>query len=122
ASKLHSWKVSWVTSPLCPLGCLFPETVFHLFVACPFKWQYWTRVLAFTNLREHFPTALSVWTALLSLKNASNETLPVSTLLVLGTALQALWRYHYRCVFDQELWGQEASFQTFLNSHRFLTD
>ena len=92
ASKFYSWKNS--------LGCLFPETVFHLFVEYPFKWQYQTQVLTFSDSTEIFSTALSVWTALFSFINAFNS--PCLHSLGLGFSLtgsmKILWSTCFRSV------------------------
>ncbi|KAI8334890.1 hypothetical protein BD560DRAFT_302895, partial [Blakeslea trispora] len=108
ASKLHQWKIPWISSPLCQICQLLPETVFHFMVQCPSKWHFWCRVLQFGNLGHAFPTMTSVWVALTSLKSESGEMLPASTLCLLGTALSALWTHHYRCIFDNEFWNPEA--------------
>ncbi|KAI8320769.1 hypothetical protein EDC96DRAFT_550680, partial [Choanephora cucurbitarum] len=50
----------------------------------------------------------TVWTALVSFKTVAGDRLPGSTLVLLGTALSALWRYHYRSTCQQIKSQEEA--------------
>jgi hypothetical protein len=44
----------------------------------------------------------------------------VDVLVVLGSAFLILWKYHWQCVIDDELWSSHAAINIFKQDHSSL--
>jgi hypothetical protein len=72
------------------------------------------------NLTDKFPTDLDVWAGMISLCSLDNKKLSYKLLYVLGAAFSVLWKYHWRCVIDGEMWNGHAVFNMFQQDHQRL--
>jgi hypothetical protein len=113
-------KVTLNTKKKCRICESSTEDLFHFVVGCPDKWQFWSDVLSLVQLSDVFPTASSVWSGLVSLCSLNCEPLENKVLCLLGSSFATLWRYHWRCVMDNEVWISSAAINMFKQDHHSL--
>ncbi|KAI8050700.1 hypothetical protein BDF21DRAFT_432418 [Thamnidium elegans] len=65
------------------------------------------------NLKDTFPSPETVWIALFTLHDKTCQQIPEDILLSLGTVLEIIWHYHWRCIFDQSFWIDQQAITLF---------
>ncbi|EIE79496.1 hypothetical protein RO3G_04201 [Rhizopus delemar RA 99-880] len=123
ASKLFRWNPTSFPSPLCRF-CTEVEDTFHFVVGCPTKWVFWSAALAEMNLTSCFKTSEDIWTALVTFQDtADNLQIDTTTMCQLGFIFLAVWKQHWRCVFDDTPWSLSAALALLQqNRHLVLPD
>lgn len=86
---------------ICKAGDEDPD---HMFVECPYKRPFWIDALQLLHLIDTLPNQKTIWHALVTLPTPDQQALDHSTLCRLGCILATLWKYHWRCVIDDEFW------------------
>ncbi|ORE15368.1 hypothetical protein BCV71DRAFT_257396 [Rhizopus microsporus] len=108
AALQHTWNLSVTTSPLCRLCQQDTETSFHLFFSI-FK-RY--------SLPDKFLTADEIWSVLTSFVPIDEQTTAdTDVLYFFGAVIATLWKYHWRCVFDDTPWCTTAVVNSFELEH-----
>ena len=103
-----------VLSPACRFCGAATEDLFHFVVGCPLKLSFWHGVFLLLDLEHEVNSDLQIWCALTSLSDLdTGSLLSRDVLAVVGAALATLWKYHWRCVFDDEPWSPNAVFSLY---------
>ncbi|ORE01740.1 hypothetical protein BCV72DRAFT_298878, partial [Rhizopus microsporus var. microsporus] len=123
AALQHAWNPSVITSPLCRLCQQDVETHHHLFVSCSLKLNFWFSIFERYSLPDKFFTADEIWSVLTSFVLADEKTIVDTVVLSFFDAgIATIWKYHWRCVFDDTLWYTTAVVNRFELEHgRFLS-
>ncbi|CDS10942.1 hypothetical protein LRAMOSA11428 [Lichtheimia ramosa] len=103
-SKLHRLHPDKHPSRECLICKAADEDLYHMFVDCPYKRLFWMDALQLLNLTDTLPTQQSIWHVLVTLRTPDNRTLDPATLCRLGCIIAVLWKYHWRCVIEDEFW------------------
>jgi hypothetical protein len=120
-SRLHRWNPNKFDTPFCQIClCSTAEDLFHFVVGCSLKWRFWSDVFSLVHLSADFPSKIDIWSGLVSLSSASCKPLDEKILLLLGSAFATLWRYHWRCVIDEEMWCSITAINMFKQDHHIL--
>ncbi|OAC97593.1 hypothetical protein MUCCIDRAFT_157605 [Mucor lusitanicus CBS 277.49] len=121
----RSWcygaKFKLVLSPGCALCGFESENLYHFVVGCLHKSFFWRDVVSLLSLQELLPSEASIWLALTSF--CSGDDLVVideEVLVALGAAYSTLWKYHWRCVIDEEPWIASAAINLVRQDHGSL--
>jgi hypothetical protein len=121
----RSWcygaKFKLVLSPVCALCGSESENLYHFVVGCLHKSFFWRDVVSLLSLQELLPSDASIWLALTSF--CSGDDLVVideDVLVALGAAYSTLWKYHWRCVIDEEPWIASAAINLVRQDHGSL--
>ncbi|KAI7873479.1 hypothetical protein K492DRAFT_138976, partial [Lichtheimia hyalospora FSU 10163] len=85
------------------------EDLFHMFVDCPYKRVFWIDALQLFNLTDTLPNQRTIWHALITLRTPDNHALDTTILCRLGCIIAVIWKYHWRCVIDDEFWFTTAA-------------
>ncbi|CEP14347.1 hypothetical protein [Parasitella parasitica] len=72
------------------------------------------------DLGSEFLSDTAIWYALTSFSNLTGELLDDTTLVLLGSAFYALWRNHWRCFMEDELWFNHILLTGFFSEHAKL--
>ncbi|KAI7875640.1 uncharacterized protein EV154DRAFT_569457 [Mucor mucedo] len=96
------------------------EDLFHFVVGCFHKWQYWWKVISLLNIGDTFETEFDSWSGFVSLCGQTQKPLSSDMLVIIGSGLATLWKYHWRCVVDGDLWNSEAALNMFQQDHAIL--
>ncbi|KAG2192922.1 hypothetical protein INT47_002761, partial [Mucor saturninus] len=99
---------------------LLPKTCSILWVGCFDKWQYWCNVISLLGIGDIFETDFDVWSGLVSLCDLKQKPLSADMLVILGSGFSTLWKYHWRCVIDGDLWNSQAALNMFQQAHSSL--
>ena len=91
-----------VLSPICALCGSFEEDLYHFVVGCHVKSLFWQDVVSLLSLQELLPSDASIWMALTTLRSTALLVIDEDVLVVLGAIYSTLWKYHWRCVIDEE--------------------
>ncbi|KAG2192905.1 hypothetical protein INT47_011147 [Mucor saturninus] len=62
---------------------------------------------------DMFEHELDVWSGLVTLCDMKQKPHSAETLVLLGSAFSTLWKYHWRCVIEGDLWNSHAAINTF---------
>ncbi|KAI8085429.1 hypothetical protein BDF21DRAFT_450820 [Thamnidium elegans] len=108
-----SLRNSSCTNSLCGICRSESETNEHFFVSCFHKWTLWKKAIEDMNLKDTFPSPETVWIALFTLHDKTCQQIPEDILLSLGTVLEIIWHYHWRCIFDQSFWIDQQAITLF---------
>ena len=73
-----------VPLPVCALCCIVTEDLYHFFVGCPYRADYWRDVVSFLSLQDILPSNLCIWTALTSFCSLDMLDLDDDVLVALG--------------------------------------
>ncbi|KAG2191895.1 hypothetical protein INT47_005342, partial [Mucor saturninus] len=120
-AKLHRWSPTKYPCASCPI-CLVSssEDLFHFVVGCFDKWQYWCNVISLLGIGDIFETEFDVWSGLVSLCDIKQKPLSADILVIIGSGFATLWKYHWRCVIDGDLWNSHAAINMFQQDHSVL--
>ncbi|CAO3630098.1 unnamed protein product [Mucor fragilis] len=117
-SWCHKVMPTKVLSPACALCGYHTEDLYHFVVGCHFKSSFWQAVVSLLSLQELLPSDSSIWLALTTLCNGSDlMVIDEDVLVVLGAAYSTLWKYHWRCVIDEEPWIVSAAINMVRQDH-----
>jgi hypothetical protein len=105
---LTRWNPQTWPSSICTICQAGNENNQHFFVSCNKKWAFWVVALEELKLTASFPTPDTVWTALYLLHSQDNSLVPEDNLISLGLILECIWKYHWRCIFDEVPWNDLA--------------
>ena len=119
-SRLHRWNPERYDTPFCAFCSVQVESLFHFVVGCPVKFAFWTSVLDHLGLRAKFPSAVSIWSALVTLCYLDRSPVKSEYLVLFGSAFSTLWSYHWRCILDELPWSSSGVFSMFLEDHRLV--
>ncbi|KAG1228256.1 hypothetical protein G6F68_007508 [Rhizopus microsporus] len=96
AALQHAWNLCVTTSPLCRLCQQDTEASFYLF----------------------FLTEDEIWSVLISFVTVDEQTIAdMDILCFFGAGISTLWKYHWRCVFDDIPWYTTAVVNSFDLEH-----
>lgn len=110
-----------VPSPICALCGLFEEDLYHFVVGCQLKSWFWQDVVSLLSLQELLPSDDSIWLALTSLCSFDDlQVIDEDVLVALGATYSTLWKYHWRCVIDEEPWIASAALNMVRQDHGSL--
>ena len=110
-----------VPSPVCALCGLFEEDLYHFVVGCQLKSWFWQDVVSLLSLQELLPSDDSIWLALTSLCSSGDlQVIDEDVLVALGATYSTLWKYHWRCVIDEEPWIASAALNMVRQDHGSL--
>jgi hypothetical protein len=90
-------------------------------VGCLDKSLFWQDVVSLLSLQELLPSDVSIWLALTSFCNGSDlVVIDEDVLVALGAAYSTLWKYHWRCVIDEEPWIASVAINMVRQDHSTL--
>ncbi|KAG2194762.1 hypothetical protein INT47_012064 [Mucor saturninus] len=120
-ARLNRWCPSKYPCASC-LICLVSssEDLFHLVVGCFDKWQDWCNVISLLGIGDIFETEFDVWSGLVSLCDLKQKPLSADMLVIIGSGFATLWKYHWRCVIDGDMWNSQAAINMFQQDHSSL--
>ncbi|KAG2192923.1 hypothetical protein INT47_002762 [Mucor saturninus] len=109
-ARLNRWSPSKYPCASC-LICLVSssEDLFHFVVGCFDKWRYWCNLISLLGIGDIFETEFDVWSGLVSLCDLKQKPLSADMLVIIGSGFSTLWKYHWRCVIDGDLWNSQAA-------------
>ncbi|CEG68569.1 hypothetical protein RMATCC62417_04806 [Rhizopus microsporus] len=114
AALQHARNPSLTTSPLCRLCQQDTETIFHLFVSCPLKPNFWFSIFERYSLPDKFLTADEIWSVLTFFVSVDEQTtVDADVLCFFGAGISTVGKYHWRCVFDGAPWYTTAVVHSF---------
>ncbi|KAK4521255.1 uncharacterized protein ATC70_013200 [Mucor velutinosus] len=120
-SWCHRIMPSKVLSPACALCGFSTEDLYHFVVGCHVKSFFWQDVVSLLSLQELLPSASSIWLALTTFCSGSDLlVIDEDVLIALGAAYSTLWKYHWRCVIDEEPWIASAAINMVRQDHGTL--
>jgi hypothetical protein len=100
---------------------LFEEDLYHFVVGCQLKSWFWQDVVSLLSLQELLPSDDSIWLALTSLCSSGDlQVIDEDVLVALGATYSTLWKYHWRCVIDEEPWVASAALNMVRQDHGSL--
>ncbi|KAG1178243.1 hypothetical protein G6F71_001991 [Rhizopus microsporus] len=118
AALQHVWNPSLTTSPLCRLCQQYTETSFHFFVSCHLKLNFWFSIFERYSLPDKFLTANEIWSVLTSFVPVDEQTIvDTDVFCFFGAGISTIWKYHWRCVFDDTPWYITAAVNSFDLEH-----
>ncbi|KAG2192840.1 hypothetical protein INT47_012369 [Mucor saturninus] len=62
----------------------------------------------------------NIWSGLVSLCDIKQKPLSADILVIIGSGFATLWKYHWRCVIDGDLWNSHAAINMFQQDHSVL--
>ncbi|KAL7336237.1 hypothetical protein PS15p_201597 [Mucor circinelloides] len=92
-----------VLSPVCALCGLFEEDLYHFVVGCQLKSWFWQDVVS-----------------LFLCSSGDLQVIDEDVLVALGATYSTLWKYHWRCVIDEEPWVASAALNMVRQDHGSL--
>ncbi|KAK4521564.1 uncharacterized protein ATC70_007325 [Mucor velutinosus] len=120
-SWCHKIMPTKVLSPACALCGFATEDLYHFVVGCHVKSFFWQDVVSLLSLQELLPSASSIWLALTTFCSGSDLlVIDEDVLIALGAAYSTLWKYHWRCVIDEEPWIASAAINMVRQDHSTL--
>ncbi|EPB84971.1 hypothetical protein HMPREF1544_08249 [Mucor circinelloides 1006PhL] len=85
------------------------------------KSWFWQDVVSLLSLQQLLPSDDSIWLALTSLCSSGYlQVIDEDVLVALGAAYSTLWKYHWRCVIDEEPWIASAALNMVRQGHGSL--
>ena len=118
-SFLHRINPIQFPTPSCGL-CGEHEDLYHFVIDCEYKSWFWSAIVNMFSLHNNFPTNLSIWSGLVILCSMDSIPLDSSVLVILGTAFSSLWKYHWRCIIDEEQWRAATILDSFKIDNAFF--
>ncbi|KAG2191927.1 hypothetical protein INT47_007552 [Mucor saturninus] len=120
-AKQHRWSTTKYPCASCPI-CLISssEDFFHFVVGCFDEWQYWCNEIFLLGIGDIFETEFDVWSGLVSLCDVKQKTLSADMLMIIGSGFSTLWKDHWRCVINGDLWNSQAAHNMFQQDHSSL--
>ncbi|ORE15776.1 hypothetical protein BCV71DRAFT_273192 [Rhizopus microsporus] len=72
---------------------------------CPPKLNFWFSIFERYSLPDKFLTADEIWFVLISFVTMDEQTVvDTDALCFFGASISTIWKYHWRCVFDNTPW------------------
>ncbi|PRQ55603.1 putative reverse transcriptase zinc-binding domain-containing protein [Rosa chinensis] len=100
ATKANLFRRKLSKDPLCPLCHLFPETIEHLLLSCPWTLKTWFLHPLGYRPPLHQLTTLAKWFLHLSFPSSISLTTRCSTFTHISFLLWNIWKHRCHCVFN----------------------
>ncbi|ORE10538.1 hypothetical protein BCV72DRAFT_199385, partial [Rhizopus microsporus var. microsporus] len=105
---------------LCQTGT---KPLFHLFISCPLKLNFWFSILPRYSLTDKFLNADEIWSVLTFFFQVDEKnTVDIDVLSFFGSGIDTLWRHRRSCVIDDTPWHTTTVVSIFeLDHSNFLS-
>ncbi|CEG76846.1 hypothetical protein RMATCC62417_11683 [Rhizopus microsporus] len=118
AALQHAWNPSVITSSMCRLCQQDTEASFHFFVSCPLKLNFWFSIFKRYSLLDKLLTVDEIWSGITYFVPVNEQTtVDTDVLCFFGSSIATIWKYHWRCVFDDTPWYTTAVVNYFELEH-----